>query len=47
MKERYYKLQRKLSFIEEENQRLVHGKTELFGEIGVMQVSSPLLCCYQ
>ncbi|XP_018009185.1 uncharacterized protein LOC108666773 isoform X2 [Hyalella azteca] len=40
MKERYYKLQRKLSFIEEENQRLVHGKTELFGEIGVMQESS-------
>lgn len=40
LKERYQKLQRKVSYIEEENKRLEHGKTELFGEIGVMQESS-------
>lgn len=38
MKERYHKLQKKMGLLEDENKRLIHGKSELFGEIGKMQV---------
>ncbi|CAL4164119.1 unnamed protein product, partial [Meganyctiphanes norvegica] len=40
MKERYHKLQKKMSFIEDDNQRLITGKSELFGEIGKLQENS-------
>lgn len=40
MKERYHKLQKKMSFIEDDNQRLISGKSELFGEIGKLQENS-------
>lgn len=38
MKDRYHKLQRKVSLLEDDNQRLITGKSELFGEIGKLQV---------
>lgn len=38
MKERYHKLQKKMALIEDDNQRLITGKSELFGEIGKLQV---------
>lgn len=38
MKERYHKLQKKMALIEDDNQRLISGKSELFGEIGKLQV---------
>ncbi|XP_045136491.1 uncharacterized protein LOC123519334 isoform X3 [Portunus trituberculatus] len=37
MKDRYHKLQRKVSLLEDDNQRLITGKSELFGEIGKLQ----------
>ncbi|KAB7497876.1 hypothetical protein Anas_12181 [Armadillidium nasatum] len=40
MKERYQRLQRKISDLEEENGKLFSGKSELFGEIGKMQENS-------
>lgn len=38
MKERYHKLQKKMALIEDDNSRLITGKSELFGEIGKLQV---------
>lgn len=43
MKERYHKLQKKMALIEDDNQRLITGKSELFGEIGKLQVLSSSL----
>lgn len=40
MKERYHKLQKKMALIEDDNQRLISGKSELFGEIGKLQENS-------
>lgn len=40
MKDRYHKLQRKVSLLEDDNQRLITGKSELFGEIGKLQENS-------
>ncbi|KAG7169477.1 uncharacterized protein LOC121865744 isoform X2 [Homarus americanus] len=40
MKERYHKLQKKMALIEDDNQRLICGKSELFGEIGKLQENS-------
>lgn len=40
MKERYHKLQKKMALIEDDNQRLITGKSELFGEIGKLQENS-------
>lgn len=40
MKDRYHKLQKKMALIEDDNQRLITGKSELFGEIGKLQENS-------
>ncbi|XP_076054604.1 uncharacterized protein LOC143033262 isoform X2 [Oratosquilla oratoria] len=40
MKERYQKLQKKMALIEDENHKLLNGKSELFGEIGKLQENS-------
>ncbi|KAK3889155.1 hypothetical protein Pcinc_006731 [Petrolisthes cinctipes] len=40
MKERYHKLQKKMALIEDDNSRLITGKSELFGEIGKLQENS-------